>query len=253
MNQHYNSDQDSAASTVFDSDRDQIRRRSDRLQGIPPAQTHQAHQATVANYQQPAPSQQYPSTTITPAMRAHSPRHSERTSEGLPGTHIVQPQAQVPMPPQPQAEALGPHQAARPPPTPIQEVQLHQQSLPREARRVPRQIFPARSAVLENQSANTLPPPLPQAYAQGNSDHSFQGYDATAYNNLNFIDDRLYPDQGTTSLPVLLHGYQPYDHISRDAALFNSRLSNLIATVESLVQHSNQSNDFHTHVDQQLA
>ena len=254
MNQHYNSDQDSAASTVFDSDRDQIRRRSDRLQGIPPAQqTHQPHQATVANNQQPSPSQQYPTTTITPAMRENSSRHSERSIEGLPGNNLVQLQAQVPMPPQPQAEALGPYPTAQPPQPPIQEVQLHQQHQLREARRVPRQIFPARSSVGEHQSVHTLPPPLPPAYAQGPPDHSFQGYDATAYNNLNFIDDRSYPDQGTTSLPVPLHGFQPYEHISRDAALFNSRISNLSATVDSLVQHSNQSNEFHTRVDQQLA
>ena len=111
---------------------------------------------------------------------------------------------------------------------------MNQAAPAREFRRVPRQIFPAGGSI---HSDSTPPPPLPALYNPGHQEQ-VQGYDAAQYNSQPFIDDRSYPDQGTTSLPIPLHGYEQYQHISRDVSQFQNRLATLGNTVDYLVQNS---------------
>jgi len=87
---------------------------------------------------------------------------------------------------------------------------------------------------------------------QQHSNQEFQGYDADNYNNQPFVDNRSFPEQGTLSLPVPLH-HTPYDHVSRDVAMFQNRLAAIGTTVDSLVQQSSRSNEVNRRMDAQLA
>ena len=240
MNQHL-SDQDSDASTVYDDDRNGIRRRSHRLRGIPPHNATQPASANALAQQQPPQVQ-----LVSPAIQVLQPHQPQPNITTAPEQPVQYQPAQIQQPlPHLQAQgALAQHAAAAASQPPIQEVQLHQPGQPRELRRIPRRIFPANHPIQGQ-------PPLPQMYHQQNQ--SFQGYDADGYDSQPFIDDRSFPEQGTSSLPVPLHNPNPFDHINRDVAMFQNRLLAIGNTVDSLVQQSTESHEVNRRVDAQLA
>jgi len=240
MNQHL-SDQDSDASTVYDNDRNGIRRRSHRLRGIPPHNTTNLSRANTLALQQPPQVQ-----LVSPAGQVPQPHQPQPNINAAPEQpvqyQILQPvQNQQPAPQRPAPGAIAQHAAAAAPQPPIQEVQLNQ----------PGQLRAANNPIQEGNFG--LPqPPLPPIYHQQNN-QSFQGYDADGYDNQPFIDYRSFPEQGTSSLPVPLHNLNPFEHINRDVAMFQNRLLTIGNTVDSLVQQSTKSNEANCRVDAQLA
>ena len=205
MNQHIQSDQDSDASTVFDSDRGlPNRRRSQRLQGlqpgpIPDIQSQGITNASIAPHQATA-------QFVSPAEQPPQPRHQHRSppesevetstvSQDHSGPNQIQER------PQPQPEEQQHQLPVHPPHQPVAEIHVNQAGPPREYRRIPRQIFPAGNSIQGGHNSvatsnHTPPQPLPLMYQQPQQDpHRFPGYDAAQYNQHPFIDDRSLPDQ----------------------------------------------------------
>ena len=134
MNQRHSTSQDSNASTVFDSDRDTVRRRSQRLQGVQPSMPVRQEEpytgtSNATQVHQPPPTNQL----VTPLVPLPPPpRVQIRVQEEQPlpvPTHNPAPPADIhqhqpaaihqqPIQQQHHVAALQ-HPAAHPPPPPV--------------------------------------------------------------------------------------------------------------------------------------